>query len=146
MKKLAYLSAIVPDSNENATDALARHQASTESLSPDESGMIWLPDVKTYQNVMGQDLPIEEVNLLFATQTPINVAAFSGRIGQAAWKTKPSYYLLTEQDNALPFNVQRSFATMIQAKTKLIATSHFSLVVQPNAQFKESVGTPRWHP
>lgn len=133
VKKLVYLSAIVPDSKENAAQALARHHASTEGLSPDENGMIWLPDANTYQNVMVHDLPLDEVNLLFATQPPIKASAFSERIGQAAWATKPSYYLLTEQDNALPLKAQQSFAAMLNAKTKQIATSHFSLRAQPHA-------------
>ncbi|OOF47585.1 alpha/beta hydrolase [Rodentibacter trehalosifermentans] len=131
VKKLVYLSAIVPNTQENAAMALERHQALNESLQPDEQGMIWLPNIETYQAVMANDLPLKEVALLFATQPPISAKAFSQKINEPAWKTKPSYYLLTEQDNALPFKVQQSFANMIKAQTKSVAASHLSLISQP---------------
>ena len=133
VKKLVYLSAIVPNSGENAAMALERHQAVSEGLQPDEKGMIWLPSAEVYQAVMANDLPLQEVQGLFATQTPISAKAFGQVVAEPAWKNKPSYYLLAEQDNALLFKAQQSFAAMINAQTKTISGGHLSIISQPQA-------------
>lgn len=133
VKKLIYLSAIVPNSGENAAMALERHQAASEGLQPDENGIIWLPSAEVYQAVMANDLPLSEVQGLFATQTPISAKAFGQAVAEPAWKNRPSYYLLAEQDNALPFKAQQSFAAMINAQTKTVSGSHLSIISQPQA-------------
>lgn len=133
VKKLVYLSAIVPNCGENAAMALERHQAASEGLQLDENGMIWLPSAEVYQAVMANDLPLSEVQGLFATQTPISAKAFGQAVAEPAWKNKPSYYLLAEQDNALPFKAQQSFAAMINAQTKTVSGSHLSIISQPQA-------------
>ena len=48
----------------------------------------------------------------------MNAAAFSDKIGTAAWYEKPSFYLLTKKDHALAYEVQQRFAKQINAKTK----------------------------
>lgn len=48
----------------------------------------------------------------------MNAAAFSDKIGTAAWHEKPSFYLLTKNDHALAYEVQQCFAKQINAKTK----------------------------
>lgn len=131
VKRLVYLSAIVPDSNENAGQALSRHGASSEGLQPDEKGMIWLPNAEVYQHVMANDLSMSKVSVLWATQTPIHAVAFSQTVSKPAWQSKPSFYLLTEQDNALPFKVQQSFANMMNATTQTVNNGHLSMLSQP---------------
>lgn len=131
VKRLVYLSAIVPDSNENAGQALSRHGASSEGLTPDEKGVIWLPNAQVYQQVMANDLPLNKASVLWATQTPIHAVAFSQAVATPAWQSKPSFYLLIKQDNALPFNVQQSFANMIHAQTKMVNSGHLSMLSQP---------------
>ena len=84
VKRLVYLSAIVPDSNENAGQALSRHGASSEGLTPDEKGVIWLPNAQVYQNVMANDLPLNKTSVLWATQTPIHAVAFSQTVATPA--------------------------------------------------------------
>ncbi|WP_298082794.1 alpha/beta hydrolase [uncultured Campylobacter sp.] len=129
---LLYLSAIVPDSRESAADALARQNAPMEGLSPDANGEIVL-SAEAFAHVMANDLPAEQSRVLAAVQTPMNAAAFADKIGAAAWCYKPSYYLLTENDNALPFAVQQHFAEQIGAKTRKIHSGHLSMISNPNS-------------
>nr|WP_314217452.1 alpha/beta hydrolase [uncultured Campylobacter sp.] len=129
---LLYLSAIVPDSRESAADALTRQNAPMEGLSPDANGEIVL-SAEAFAHVMANDLPAEQNRVLTAVQTPMNAAAFADKIGAAAWCYKPSYYLLTENDNALQFAVQQRFAEQIGAKTRKIHSGHLSMISNPNA-------------
>lgn len=133
VKRLVYLSAIVPDSHETAVQALSRHGASGEGLTPDSRGVIWLPNAQVYQHVMANDLPLNKASVLWATQTPIHAVAFNQAVAAPAWQSKPGFYLLTEQDNALPFKVQQSFAKMMNAKTQTVNSGHLSMLSRPEA-------------
>lgn len=128
---LLYLSAIVPDKNESAADALSRQNAPMEGLSPDSNGEIVLP-TDVFAKMMANDLPAEESRLLAAVQTPMNAAAFGDKTTAAAWHNKPSYYLMTQNDNALVFAVQQRFAEQIGAKTRKIHSGHLSMISQPD--------------
>lgn len=97
---LVYLSATLPDNIECAAKALERQNAPMKSLSPDANGEIFLP-AEAFADVMANDLPVKQSRVLAALQTPMNAAAFSDKIGTAAWHEKPSFYLLTKNDHAL---------------------------------------------
>jgi len=61
----------------------------------------------------------------------MNAAAFSDKIGTAAWHEKPSFYLLTKNDHALAYEVQQRFAKHINAKTKELDSGHLFMISQP---------------
>lgn len=128
---LLYLSAIVPDQNESAAEALARQNAPMEGLSPDSNGEIALP-AEVFAQMMANDLPAEESRLLAAVQTPMTATAFGDKTTAAAWHNKPAFYLMTQNDNALKFAVQQRFAEQINAKTKTINSGHLSMISHPD--------------
>jgi len=101
VKGLVYLSALVPDSDESVGELLARLQAPMDGLKPDGNGLIWLDDPAAFRQVMAGDLPAPTVRLLAAAQQPIAASAFGGKVVHAAWRDKPSWYLVTEDDHAL---------------------------------------------
>ncbi|MBB4235877.1 alpha/beta fold hydrolase [Rhizobium esperanzae] len=133
VKGLVYLSALVPDSGESVADLLQRLNAPMSGLTPDPEGLIWLDDADTYRQVMAADVTAEKAAELAALQQPIAAAAFSAKIGHAAWQDKPSWYLRTENDNALPPAVQQTMAEQIDAQITSIPSSHMSLVSHPDA-------------
>jgi hypothetical protein len=94
---------------------------------PDRDGLVWLDDPKAYAHVMAADVAPERVAILAATQQPIAAKVFSEKVQTAAWQTKPSWYLVTEGDNALPTAVQQWSAEHIGATTRTIKSSHMSM-------------------
>lgn len=82
---------------------------------------------------MAADVAPDEASRLAAVQQPIAAAAFGEKIGHAAWKDKPSWYLVTEGDHALPTTVQRKLAAAMEAHTRQIRSSHMSMVSHPDA-------------
>ncbi|TWC65132.1 alpha/beta fold hydrolase [Herbaspirillum sp. SJZ099] len=130
---LVYLSALTPDSGESVGQLLERLHAPMEGMAPDTNGLVWLDDPAAFAKVMAGDVASQEARRLAAVQQPIAAAAFSEKIGQAAWRGKPSWYLLTEGDHALPIAVQRKLAAMTGAHTVEIRSSHMSLVSHPDA-------------
>ncbi|MEA5122649.1 alpha/beta fold hydrolase [Xanthomonas floridensis] len=148
VKGIVYLSALVPDTGESVGTLLARLKAPMEGLQPDTQGLVWLDDAPTYQHVMAADVPLGKVRQLAAVQQPMTAAAFDDTITQAAWHRKPSWYLITDNNNALRPDVQRAIAKQIGATTSTIASSHLSPVAQPTkvaefiAHAARSIGTP----
>lgn len=129
---LVYLSALVPDSGESTGDMLGRLSAPMEGMAPDKDGLLWLDDPVAYRNIMAGDISIAQVAVLAATQQPISVHAFTDKVSTAAWRSKPSWYLVAENDQALPPRVQRLLAHAIGAKTRGVPSSHMSLLSHPD--------------
>jgi len=131
VKGLVYLSALVPDSNESVADALQRLKAPMEGMQADSNGLIWLDDPKIFHDVMANDVSQKKAALLAAAQQPIAARAFAEKVTQAAWRNKPSWYLVTENDHALRPAVQSRFASAIGANTTRLNASHMSMISHP---------------
>lgn len=133
VKGLVYLSALVPDQGESVSDLLARLQSPMEGLQTDAQGFVWLDDPQAYRTVLAGDVAMDQVSVLAASQQPIAASAFTAPVTHAAWRSKPSWYLVTTQDRALAPTVQRRLASAINARTRSVAASHLALVSQPAA-------------
>ena len=131
VKGLVYLSALVPDSGESVSDTLTRLNAPMNGLQADKNGLIWLDNPEMFHNVMANDLPEPQARLLAAAQQPIAAKAFSEKVNLAAWHNKPSWYLLTENDNALKPAVQNLLAREAGANIIRVPSSHMSMVSHP---------------
>lgn len=133
VKGLVYLSALVPDRHESVAGLLKRLGSPMEGLVPDSEGLVWLDDPGTYRRVMAGDLRFAQARALAAVQQPIAATAFADQISEAAWRSKPSWYLLTEEDHALPRGTQARIAAGIGAQVSRLRSSHMSMVSQPDA-------------
>lgn len=133
VRGIVYLSALVPDSGESVADLLQRLQAPMEGMAPDSNGLIWLDNPEQFRAVMAGDVPLKKVRALTAVQQPIAAKAFGDKVQHAAWKDKPTWYLLTENDNALNSSIQKKISDHIGAKVMSISSSHMSLVSHPDA-------------
>ncbi|MBB5574621.1 MULTISPECIES: alpha/beta fold hydrolase [Rhizobium] len=131
VKGIVYLSALAPDSNESVAELLKKRDAPMESLLPDENGLVWLDDPTVFAHVMAGDVSRKRVAVLAATQQPMAAKAFGESITHAAWLDKPTWYLVTQGDNALPTHVQEWIAKHIGAKTATIKSSHMSMITHP---------------
>lgn len=133
VKALAYLSAIVPDAGESAASWLASRNAAMEGMAHDADGLLWLNDPDAYCNVMANDVPVPGARLLAATAPPVAARAFGEPVQQAAWRSKPSSYLVTTDDHALPPAAQQWAARNIGASTTTLHASHMAMMSQPAA-------------
>lgn len=133
VKALVYLSALAPDSSESAQGLLQRLNAPMEGMAPDAAGWIWLDDATAFRKVMAGDLTPKVAAVLAAVQKPLAARAFADAVSNAAWRDKPSWYLVTSADNALPARVQRLIAGQMNARTEEISSSHLSMASHPAA-------------
>ena len=79
------------------------------------------------------DAPVDTAEVMFATQRPLSLAALTESATAAGWKTKPSWYLVSENDNAIPPGAERFMAERMGATTKSLSGSHTVFVARPVA-------------
>jgi pimeloyl-ACP methyl ester carboxylesterase len=77
------------------------------------------------------DVPVDVAEVMFATQRPLALAALTENATAAGWKAKPSWYLVSEHDNAIAPDAERFMAERMGATTKSIAGSHTAFIAQP---------------
>jgi pimeloyl-ACP methyl ester carboxylesterase len=132
VKALVYISALVPDSNESVVDLFERIKApAMKGLQPDQDGLIWLDTPEKYKMIMANDLSMDTAELLVSTQKPIAADAFTNKVQNAVWHSKPAWYLKTTKDRALDPEIQEAIAKHISANMMTIASSHMSLLSHP---------------
>jgi pimeloyl-ACP methyl ester carboxylesterase len=132
VKGLVYVAAFAPDAGEALGELIERFSPSPlgTALVPDSAGFLYIDRTK-FLNVFANDLPKDEAALLAATQKPIVGAIFGEGVKAAAWKTIPSWYVVSTQDNAINPDLERFMAERIGAQTKKIKASHVSFISNP---------------
>src|SRR4029077_20314841 len=79
------------------------------------------------------EVPSDRAAVVWATQRPLSIAALTENATAAGWKTKPSWYLGSEHDNAIPPDAERFMAERMGAATESITGTHTAFIAQPVA-------------
>jgi pimeloyl-ACP methyl ester carboxylesterase len=88
-------------------------------------------DRAKFRDLFCKDLSVEEADVAAATQKPTSGSVFSGSVARAAWKTVPSWYIVSSQDQALNPDLERFYAKRMGAKITEIQASHASFLSRP---------------
>ena len=127
---LVYVSAFAPEVGESLA-SLSKAGPPTEggnAIHPDAKGNLYI-DPKVFPSAVAADLPPEIAEHLARSQLPLSVAAFEAPVDTAAWRDKPSFYVISTKDKVIAPEAQKMFATRMHARTTQVAGSHASLVV-----------------
>lgn len=130
---LVYIAAFAPDAGEQVAELGKNYPAPPALAAPnvDAKGFLTLgPDAF---KKFGSDLPEQDAYLAAATQGPINASAFGAQVSGVAWKTKPSWYIVSALDQAIAPDEERFFAKRMKATTTELKASHVSMLSQPKA-------------
>jgi pimeloyl-ACP methyl ester carboxylesterase len=99
-------------------------------LAFDEAGYAWLPE-EDFVTYFASDVAPEEARVMYATQQPLIGTALTDVMGEPAWKTIPSWYLVATNDDAIPPDAQRLFAGRMSATTVEVESSHVAMYSHP---------------
>ncbi|WP_426510177.1 alpha/beta hydrolase [Dactylosporangium sp. McL0621] len=77
------------------------------------------------------DVPADLARVMAASQRPLSLAAFTEPLTAAGWRTKPSWYLVSEFDNAIAPDAERFMAQRMGATTETIGGSHCAFIARP---------------
>lgn len=129
---LVYVAALVPDVDEAVGD-LGKDFAPPPGLAearPDGEGYLTLT-TKGVMDYFAPDLPVAERKIVAATQGATNSAVFGTKIANAAWKTKPTWYVVATNDKMIQPDLERKFAKVMNAKTLMLPSSHVAMLSHP---------------
>jgi pimeloyl-ACP methyl ester carboxylesterase len=103
----------------------------------DAPGAVQGPDLyinrESFRETFCADVPVDVAEVMYATQRPLSLAALTENATVAGWKTTPSWYLVSEQDNAIPPDAERFMAKRMGARTETITGSHTAFIARPVA-------------
>ena len=102
---------------------------------PDGNTYLFINQQK-FRESFAQDVDIVEASIMATVQKPPNVVIFGNPTTAVAWKTIPSWYLLSENDRMIPPATQQMFASRMNAKTLSVPSSHASIVSHPYQVFE----------
>ena len=77
------------------------------------------------------DVSPQAAALLAATQAPLFSGAFDGQVMATAYSSKPSWYVIADNDQIIPPPLQQMFADTMKATTVHVASSHVAMISQP---------------
>jgi len=135
VKSLVYVAAFAPEAGQSVADASKSYAPAPglKNLVADSGGFLTLTDAdfKTY---FAPDVSPAEVKLMAATQGPVQSKVFGEKVGDsAAWKSKPSWFVLAQKDQMIPPTQQADDAKKIHATVVKVNASHVPMVSQPKA-------------
>jgi len=132
VKSLVFVAAFAPEAGEVVTAAASNYPAPelNSVLKPDEGGFLYI-DRARFHDAFARDLPEADTRIMAATQKPIYGKSFGETQPAAAWKTIPSWYIVSTEDRAINPDLERYYAKRIGATTTEIKASHVPFLSHP---------------
>jgi pimeloyl-ACP methyl ester carboxylesterase len=132
--RLVYIAAFAPDTGESVASLIKDPppDAPVPPILPPQDGYLFLDSTKFHAS-FAADVDPEKAAFMADSQVPWGLAALSGSIDQPAWKTKPSWYLVTTQDKMIPPPAQRFMSKRAGSTVTEVPGSHAVYVSQPAA-------------
>ena len=130
---LVYIAAIAPDPDEGETSQGLQDKFPKTVLFNNvkvADGRVWMPREAT-PDFCG-DLSEEEQKVVWATAAPPSTELFGSNAPGAAWKTKPSWYIVANNDMAVNPELERFCAKRMNATTYDIDSSHVPMLSHPD--------------
>ena len=129
---LVYVAAFAPDEGETLA-GLSMPNGATPGLAaikPIDDGFLLLTENGVADD-FAQDLTSEEKKTMFATQGATQGAILGTTITQAAWHTKPSWFVIASNDRMISPEQEKVTAKRMGAQTLTLATSHVAMLAKP---------------
>ena len=131
---LVFITAFAPDKGESVSTLIKDPPpgAPVPPILPPQDGYLFLDKAK-FRAAFAADVEEGRAAFMADSQVPWGVEALSGTIGEPAWKTKPSWYLIATDDKMIPPAAQRFMSKRAGSTVVEVAGSHAIYVSQPNA-------------
>ena len=132
VKSLVYIAALAPDEGEAVAKVFYLNPNSPEApkMVPDSHGFVWLPD-DAFSQAITHKASADESKIAAALQRPIGVPCIQEPVPTPTWKTKPSWFLVAEEDRMINPKTQRFMADRMGAKIHSYPVDHSPMISEP---------------
>jgi pimeloyl-ACP methyl ester carboxylesterase len=132
VKSLVYVAALAPAEGETVADVFYRAKPHPEAphLEPDAHGFIWMPE-GFFGRAVAHRVSPEQATILEAVQRPIAVKCIQEKAPAPGWKTKPSWFLVAEEDRMIAPQTQCYMAQRMDAKIRTHNVDHSPMHTAP---------------
>ena len=133
VRSLVYIAPLAPAENETVADMFYRADPHPEAprLAPDAHGFIWMPE-EGFARAVAHKVSPDEAMVMAAVQRPIALKCIQEKAPAPAWKTKPSWFLIAEQDRMISPQTQRFMADRMGATIRPCAVDHSPMLTEPD--------------
>jgi pimeloyl-ACP methyl ester carboxylesterase len=134
VKSLVYVTALAPDEGETVAKVFYLNPNSPEApkMVPDSHGFVWLPD-DAFPRAITHKASADESKIAAALQRPLGVHCIQELAPTPTWKTKPSWFLVAEEDRMINPKTQRFMANRMGAKVHSFPVDHSPMISDPQA-------------
>jgi pimeloyl-ACP methyl ester carboxylesterase len=131
---LVYITAFALDKGESVSSLIKNPPpgAPAPPILPPQDGYLLLDKAK-FPDAFAADVNPEVASFMADSQVPWGLEALNGAIAQPAWRTKPSWYLVTTEDKMIPPDAQRAMSKRAGSTVLEVKASHAVYVSQPQA-------------
>ncbi len=135
VKSLVYVAALAPDKGETVAKVFYRDEPHPEApkLAPDPHGLLWMPE-DGFRRAVAHKASADQISIMAAVQRPIALRCIEEPAPAPAWKTKPSWFLLAEEDRMINPKTQRFMANRMGANVRSQRVDHTPMYTEPELE------------
>ena len=132
VKSLVYIAALAPDEGETVAKVFYRDTPSPEApkMVPDSHGFVWMPE-DAFRRALAQKASDDQAKIAASVQRPISVQCIQEPAPMPLWKSKPSWYLVAEEDRMINPKTQHFMADRMGATVRPHRVDHTPMYSEP---------------
>jgi pimeloyl-ACP methyl ester carboxylesterase len=133
IKSLVYVAALAPDEGEAVAKVFYRDEPHPDQpkLVPDAHNFVWMPE-DAFGRALAHEASTDQASVAAAVQRPIAVQCVQEPAPAPLWKSKPTWYLVAEEDRMINPKTQHFMAARMGAKIRSHRVDHTPMYSEPN--------------
>jgi pimeloyl-ACP methyl ester carboxylesterase len=135
VKALVYIAAFALDAGESCATIEAAVPQASKAFKADSNGNWWI-EQEHFAADFAADLPKDQAQFMSISQVPISTDAFTHKVTNPAWKTKPTWYMVATEDRSINPEQERMMAKRAHATTVEVKASHVAYMSHPKESAK----------
>jgi pimeloyl-ACP methyl ester carboxylesterase len=132
VKGLVFIAALAPEEGETVGQVFYRDEKSPEApkMVPDSQGFVWMPE-EAFHRALAQNATADQAKIAAAVQRPIAVKCVQEPSPTPLWKSKPSWYLVAEEDRMINPKTEQFMAERMKATVHAHRVDHTPMYSEP---------------
>jgi pimeloyl-ACP methyl ester carboxylesterase len=132
VKSLVYVAALAPDEGETVAKVFYRDTQSPEApkMVPDSHGLVWMPG-DAFHRALAHKASSDLAKIAASVQRPLSVQCIQEPAPTPLWKSKPSWYLVAEEDRMINPKTQHFMADRMGAMVRPHPVDHTPMYSAP---------------